>query len=381
MKMVVPVLFRQRKADNGSEEQKEFTMNRKTVLCVLALVVAHTAFAQQYDSALDFTVRATDGGKSVEITRYAGNNQTVNIPPRIEGLPVTKIGDEAFQANDRITSITIPAGVTSIGNRVFDECVNLETVTFAEGSQLKIIGDGVFVYCYKLANITIPANVTTIGNRAFTESGLTSITISASVTSIGANAFEYCGRLRTVTFAANSQLKNISQSAFVGCERLTDINLPAGVTKIDNYAFAGCVRLTFITIPASVTSIGRGAFAAWRNTQTIIVRGPTINWNREWREECGAQLVDQRADASFPSGFAGTWKRDNFNNTLTLTQNTLKSSSQDYTWTLIGVSGDSYIHRTDNYTTAITIKLVNGNLEISGDSGTSENNWNGTWKK
>ena len=33
-------------------------MNRKIVLCVVALVVAHTAFAQQYDSALDFTARA-----------------------------------------------------------------------------------------------------------------------------------------------------------------------------------------------------------------------------------------------------------------------------------------------------------------------------------
>jgi hypothetical protein len=86
----------------------------------------------------------------------------------------------------------------------------------------------------------------------------------------------------------------------------------------------------------------------------------------------------------FPDGFIGTWERDNFINTLTFTTNTIKSSSQNYSWNLNVVSGDSYTWYPDEnplLKQTVTIKLVNGNLVISGDSGTGDNNWNGTWKK
>ncbi|MDR2941199.1 MAG: hypothetical protein LBV17_01215 [Treponema sp.] len=83
---------------------------------------------------------------------------------------------------------------------------------------------------------------------------------------------------------------------------------------------------------------------------------------------------------SFPSGFNGVWKRDNFANTLRFTSTTLKASNQSSTWNLTGVSGDSYTIATDSTSGPITITFVNGNLEITGDSGTDENNWNGTWK-
>jgi hypothetical protein len=87
---------------------------------------------------------------------------------------------------------------------------------------------------------------------------------------------------------------------------------------------------------------------------------------------------------SFPFSLRGTWKKDNFNHTLTFTQDTLKASNQSYTWNFQSVSGDVYIIKPSNYnyTFTLTIKLINGNLEISGDTAVnSENNWNGTWKK
>ena len=83
---------------------------------------------------------------------------------------------------------------------------------------------------------------------------------------------------------------------------------------------------------------------------------------------------------SFPSNFRKAWIRDNFSNTLTFTSTTLKASNQSSTWNLTDVSGDSYTIATGTTRGPITIQLVSGNLEISGDSGTGENNWNGTWK-
>jgi len=87
---------------------------------------------------------------------------------------------------------------------------------------------------------------------------------------------------------------------------------------------------------------------------------------------------------SFPVSFRGTWRKENFANTITFTQNTLKASNQSYTWHFQSVSNDVYIIKPDNtkYTGKLTIKLIKGNLEISGDSSPNyENNWNGTWKK
>jgi len=85
----------------------------------------------------------------------------------------------------------------------------------------------------------------------------------------------------------------------------------------------------------------------------------------------------------FPTDFLVEWKRDDFDNTLTFRTNNVKESNNYLNFPLYRVSGDiynigSYISSSVKY---LTIKLVNGNLEISGDSGSGEENWNGTWKK
>jgi hypothetical protein len=103
---------------------------------------------------------------------------------------------------------------------------------------------------------------------------------------------------------------------------------------------------------------------------------------------CGSTQAASTASSfsgkTFPQDFMGTWKRDTFDNTLTFTTNTFKASNQNSSRILSGLQGDSYTIYQDNSPSnisTITIKLVNGDLEISGDSGTGENNWNGTWKK
>jgi len=86
---------------------------------------------------------------------------------------------------------------------------------------------------------------------------------------------------------------------------------------------------------------------------------------------------------TFPSSFVGTWKRDNFDNTLTFTTNSIKSSSLANSVNLIDVSVDLYTLASSNNdrTSTITIKFVNNNLEISGGTGSGQGNWNGIWKK
>lgn len=75
----------------------------------------------------DFTFDATTG----TIKKYNGNDTVVVIPPTISSWPVTKIGEDAFQDNTTITSVTIPASVTEIGSNAFAGCTNLTIVNYA----------------------------------------------------------------------------------------------------------------------------------------------------------------------------------------------------------------------------------------------------------
>ena len=121
------------------------------------------------------------------------------IPESCNGLPVTNVANGAYSIGP-LTSVVIPASVTNIGSMAFESNDKLESVIFAENSQLKSIGSGVFASCYKISTITIPNSVTSIGSGAFEYcNSLTSIAIGSGVTSIGDYAFGSCDNLTSIT--------------------------------------------------------------------------------------------------------------------------------------------------------------------------------------
>ena len=94
-------------------------------------VLVNGAFAQQYDNESDFIVELVDNGKAIAITGYKGSNVVVRIPPNINYLPVTRIGNNAFKNHKSLTSVTIPNSVTIIGNNAFSE-TNLNGITIPD---------------------------------------------------------------------------------------------------------------------------------------------------------------------------------------------------------------------------------------------------------
>jgi len=60
----------------------------------------------KYDSESDFEVKRDKNG--ITITKYIGSKTEVHIPPVIQNLPVTDIGEEVFLSCDGLTAITIP---------------------------------------------------------------------------------------------------------------------------------------------------------------------------------------------------------------------------------------------------------------------------------
>ena len=220
-----------------------------TVFFLLATTVAVQADNFYY---------AINSDNTITITRYAGPGGSVVIPSTIDGYSVTSI-EGAFRDCTSLTSVTIPASVTSIGRQAFHGCSDLTSVT-------------------------IPANVTSIGYWAFEScTSLTSITIPASVTSIGDLAFGACSSMTTIMVDAGNSFYSSADGVLFNKNKTTLIQYPggkagsytilAGVTEIGDQSFVECSGLTSITIPASVTIIEYGAFLECTSLTGVYFEG------------------------------------------------------------------------------------------------------------
>jgi hypothetical protein len=131
---------------------------------------------------------------------------------------------------DKIVKVILPVGVTSLGEKAFENFKKLKEVVIVAGCTS--IGQYAFKGCTSLASITIPTGCTSIGDWAFDGcTSLASITIPTGCTSIGNDAFN-------------------------GCTSLASISIPTGCASIGNHAFSGCTSLASITIPTGCTSNG-----------------------------------------------------------------------------------------------------------------------------
>lgn len=125
-----------------------------------------------------------------------------------------------FEYCDNVTSVTIPKGVTTIGEDAFSYCNNLKSITIPEG--VTEIESDAFYYCKRLASVTLPKTLVTIGSYAFSDCGaLGSIVIPDNVTSIAGWAFYDCDALKSVTIG--SSVTTIGTDAFYGCNNLKTV--------------------------------------------------------------------------------------------------------------------------------------------------------------
>ena len=144
---------------------------------------------------------------------------------------VKTIGLGAFQSS-KLTSVTIPSGVTSLLDDAYHGCTLMTSISIPEGVQF--IGDSAFAGCSSLTGVLIPNSVTQIANYLF----------------------YLCGKLTDVSFP--SSIKSIGNYSFAGTS-LGSVVLPEGVVSVGPFAFSSCSRLTSIYIPKTVTSLAANA--------------------------------------------------------------------------------------------------------------------------
>ena len=155
------------------------------------------------------------------------------------------IGEYAFKGCSGLTSLNLPAGITSIGSRAFYGCSGL-------------------------TSLNLPADITYIGLYAFYGcSGLTSLTIPTGVSIINEYAFYNCSSLTRLDLP--SSIREIYHSAFMNCRNLTSLTIPSNVTYISSRAFSGCSSLKNITLPTRIFGIGDNAFYGCSNLNSLTL--------------------------------------------------------------------------------------------------------------
>ena len=160
---------------------------------------------------------------------------------------ITSIGDGAFEANKKITSVEIPDTVKTIGMSVFYNCTKLKTVTLPE--KLDSIGNAAFAYCSSLKKIHI--NAKTVGEYTFGD----------------------CSKLEKVTFGDN--VKTIGGGCFHRTA-IKSINFDKNIKEIGYWAVAECSNLTSITIGEKVTTLGQMINTGSNNLKTVTIKSTKL---------------------------------------------------------------------------------------------------------
>lgn len=230
------------------------------------------------------------GGENDEtqLFRYLENLAGISLPNG-----VTEIGERAFYGCTSLRSVVIPEGVTEIGDSAFEDCKSLRSIVIPES--VTEIGDFTFNDCTSLESVVIPEGVTKIGRCAFIGCPLKSIEIPSTVREIdfsfggGSNIFGDDAGAAHI-FSCQASLKKIVVSegnpnydSRNGCNAIIDsfsgklilgcgnTVIPSDVTIIGNFAFYGCTSLKNVTIPSSVTGIGIGAYSYCTSLKSVTI--------------------------------------------------------------------------------------------------------------
>jgi len=185
------------------------------------------------------------------------------------------IGTDAFRGT-KITSLTIPGSVTSLGECAYCTVTELTSLTISPGN-LTNLGSYTFSGAPKLVSVSLPDNITRIGDGVFRmpleanlQSLLTTLRLPSNLTYIGGSAFEGLNALTSITIPAGVTF--IGQQAFVGDTSLATVNFAGNsLPTIDYGAFALITPPPAVSIP--LTSTGAGVGGGWSGLQVTRPNG------------------------------------------------------------------------------------------------------------
>ena len=179
---------------------------------------------------------------------------------------VTRIGDYAFNNLVSITSVALPTTLQSVGESAFEECLSLAKVQVDNvemwcaiefediyANPLYYAGD-LFVKGAKLERLSVGGKVSHIGQYAFiNNTSLLSVSLEAGVGSVGLSAFNGCISLKECLIG--DSVRRIEGEAFRNCISLKKLSLGSFVQEIGRCAFMNCPKLQTIFCYATMPPV------------------------------------------------------------------------------------------------------------------------------
>lgn len=319
-------------ANNICKQQnikKKTGIMRKIIYLSSLLVLASTnLFAK--DFKVDGICYSVTANGSLKVTKGSDCDGPIVIPTTVtyqdKSYLVDGISSEAFYNESKLTSISIPESIQSIGADAFVGCSNLTSVTIDSHYLLSAWSNDAsgglkfsYVFGKQVNECTIGPHVTSVKKQVFAGcDNLTSViinseavactdysnidsfsdifgvqvkkyTIGSAVTSIGPWAFYGCSNMQALVFASDSQLREIGNLAFSECRGLKTLSIPASVTIINNQAFSNCTSLTQVTFEGNAcqNSINETAFINVGSAQKPVSLILPTSWDNEYLPEEG----------------------------------------------------------------------------------------------
>lgn len=227
------------------------------------------------------SVTITDDVTEIIMNAFASCSNLTQVT--ITATGITGIGAAAFQNTKSLTTIQIPASVTTIGEGAFSGS-GITSFTVAEGSnsfktdnsgKALLTNDGKTLFAFApsaTGSYTIPSGVITIGNSSFQGTAITSLVIPSSVKTIGESAFL---RSALTSIEIGEAVETIEAMAFYS-SALTSIVIPESVKTIGYAAFAWSGALTTVTFEGTTApTIGEGIFANCPLTDILVPANAT----------------------------------------------------------------------------------------------------------
>ena len=237
---------------------------------------------------------------------------------------ITEIKERTLVGFVGIEKLTIPASVTKIGNAFCDNlsgCHFEHSIYDDNGTWLGSICDFDKVYyggsvadwckinCSRYARINEKADELYLfeGGAYVSAADITEITLPAEVTKISDIKFYRFTNLQRVTVLG--ELTEIGECAFYNCGELVEINIGAGCKKIGEGAFGNCVKLDTITLPADLELIYYAAFKNVDSIDNVYFNGTVADW---CKVQIRAEGSGSNIDVSTPmrSGKSTFWIKD-----------------------------------------------------------------------
>ena len=207
---------------------------------------------------------------------------TVYLPETVEGVPLTRIADGAFDGT-AVRVLHLPANLESVSPAAFTGMAKLSAIHVREANiAFKAVNgvlysaDGTVLVCYPAMhgmNGVVPAGVKEVAPYAFAEARLISVTLPEGLEKIGTCAFAGT-QLKEVSLPES--LRVLGDRAFSGCRELLLVVLGNGLETLGAECFMHCVSLTSLTLPESLERIGSCALEGTALTTLHLPGG--VSW-------------------------------------------------------------------------------------------------------